>query len=279
MTSRLMSRTAVNVFLLVAAVYTLLPLTWLLFASTKSLSDLYSTPGFAFAEIDLGANLTAVASESDGIFFRWYLNSLLYAGGGAALGALISVACGCAFDKYDWRGKERLFGVVLLGVLVPTTATAIPLYLLAAEAGVVNSFWSVFIPALVHPFGVYLARVLSTGYVPGEVLEAARSDGASELRTFVSVALPMLKAAYVTIFLFQFTGIWNNFFLPLVMLSDQHLFPLSLGLYSWNTQVTSFPEYSTLVITGSLLSVVPLLLVFVFLQRFWRAGMTAGSVK
>ncbi|WP_371786278.1 carbohydrate ABC transporter permease [Streptosporangium subroseum] len=279
MTSRLVSKGAVNVFLLIAAVYTLLPLTWLLFASTKSLSDLYATPGFALSDFNLGANLSVVAAEGDGIFFRWYVNSLLYAGGGAALGALISVGCGYAFDKYDWRGKERLFGLVLLGVLVPTTATAIPLYLLVSKVGLVNTFWSVFIPALVHPFGVYLARVLSTGYVPGEVLEAARSDGAGEIRTFFSVALPMLRAAYVTIFLFQFTGIWNNFFLPLVMLSDQHLFPLSLGLYSWNTQVTAFPEYSTLVITGSLLSVVPLLLVFVFLQRFWRAGMTAGSVK
>ncbi|MGW4793001.1 carbohydrate ABC transporter permease [Nonomuraea sp. NPDC004297] len=274
-----MSKTAVNALLLLSALYTLLPLTWLLFASTKSLSDLYATPGFAFADFNLGANLSAVAAEGDGIFFRWYLNSLLYAGGGAALGALISVACGYAFDKYDWPGKERLFGLVLLGVLVPTTATAIPLYLLAAKIGLVNSFWSVFVPALVHPFGVYLARALSASYVPGQVLEAARSDGAGEIRMFVSVALPMLRAAYVTIFLFQFTGIWNNFFLPLVMVSDQRLFPLSLGLYAWNTQVTSFPEFSTLVISGSLLSVVPLLLVFVFLQRFWRAGMTAGSVK
>ncbi|WP_214409311.1 carbohydrate ABC transporter permease [Sphaerisporangium fuscum] len=279
MTSRLMTRGAVNVFLLVATAYTLLPLTWLLFAATKSLPDLYATPGFAFANLDLGANLSAVAAEGGGVFFRWYLNSLLYAGLGAGLGALVSLACGYAFDTYDWPGKEKLFGLVLLGVLVPTTATALPLYLLASKIGLVNSFWAVFVPSLVHPFGVYLARVLSAGYVPKQVLEAARSDGADEVRTFGSVALPMLLPAYVTIFLFQFTGIWNNFFLPLVMLSDQRLFPLSLGLYSWNTQVTSFPEYSTLVITGSLLSVVPLLLVFVSLQRFWRAGMTAGSVK
>lgn len=279
MTSRMLSRGAVNVLLIIATVYTLMPLTWLVFAATKSLPDLYASPGFAFAGFNLGENVSALTAESDGIYFRWYLNSILYAGGGAALGALISVACGYAFDKYQWTGKEKVFGLVLLGVLVPTTATALPLYLLASKVGVVNTFWAVFIPALVNPFGVYLARVLSSGYVPGEVLEAARSDGAGEVRTFASVALPMLTPAYVTIFLFQFTGIWNNFFLPLVMLSDQHLFPLSLGLYSWNTQVTSFPEYGTLVITGSLLSVVPLLLVFVFLQRFWRAGMTAGSVK
>ncbi|MER7504379.1 carbohydrate ABC transporter permease [Nonomuraea pusilla] len=276
---RWMSRTAVNALLAVSALYTLLPLTWLLFASTKSLSDLYATPGFAFGEFNLFANVEAVAREGGGVFFRWYLNSLLYAGVGAAVSSLITVACGYAFDKYQWLGKEKLFGAVLLGVLVPTTATAVPLYLLASKIGLVNTFWSVFVPTLVHPFGVYLARVLSAGYVPREVLEAARSDGAGEIRTFASVAMPMLLPAYVTIFLFQFTAIWNNFFLPLVMLNDQNLYPLSLGLFAWEKQGHAFPEFHSLVITGSLLSVVPLLVVFLLLQRFWKAGMTAGSVK
>ncbi|MGW5688857.1 carbohydrate ABC transporter permease [Nonomuraea sp. NPDC003754] len=274
-----MSRATVNVLLIVATLYTLLPLTWLLFASTKSLSDLYSTPGFAFGDFNLIANIRAVSEENGGIFFRWYLNSVLYAGVGAAVSSFITVMCGYAFDKYSWFGKEKLFGLVLLGVLVPTTATALPLYLLASKVGLVNTFWAVFIPVLVHPFGVYLARVLSSGYVPGEVLEAARSDGAGEIRTFTRVALPMLMPAYVTIFLFQFTAIWNNFFLPLVMLNDQNLYPLSLGLFSWEKQGNAFPEFHSLVITGSLLSVVPLLLVFMSLQRFWKAGMTAGSVK
>ncbi|MFI9588777.1 carbohydrate ABC transporter permease [Nonomuraea sp. NPDC052265] len=274
-----MSRATVNVLLIISVLYTLLPLTWLLFASTKSLSDLYSTPGFSFAGFNLFENIGAVAQEGGGVFFRWYLNSVLYAGLGAAVSSFVTVMCGYAFDKYSWFAKEKMFGLVLLGVLVPTTATAVPLYLLASKVGVVNTFWSVFVPVLVHPFGVYLARVLSSGYVPGEVLEAARSDGAGELRTFASVALPMLLPAYVTIFLFQFTAIWNNFFLPLVMLSDQRLYPLSLGLYGWEKQGHAFPEFHSLVITGSLLSVVPLLLVFVSLQRFWKAGMTAGSVK
>ncbi|WP_327086907.1 carbohydrate ABC transporter permease [Nonomuraea sp. NBC_01738] len=274
-----MSRATVNVFLIIATLYTLLPLTWLLFASTKSLDDLYGTPGFAFADFNLIDNIRAVGTENGGIFFRWYLNSVLYAGVGAAVSSFITVMCGYAFDKYQWLGKEKMFGLVLLGVLVPTTATALPLYLLASKVGVVNTFWAVFIPVLVHPFGVYLARVLSSGYVPGEVLEAARSDGAGELRTFLRVALPMLTPAYVTIFLFQFTAIWNNFFLPLVMLNDQRLYPLSLGLFAWEKQGNAFPEFHSLVITGSLLSVVPLLVVFLSLQRFWKAGMTAGSVK
>lgn len=274
-----MSRATVNVFLIIATLYTLLPLTWLVFAATKSQSDLYGTPGFAFGDFNLFDNIRRVSAENGGIFFRWYLNSILYAGLGAAVSAFITVMCGYAFDKYRWLGKEKLFGVVLLGVLVPHTATALPLYLLASKVGVVNTFWAVFIPVLVHPFGVYLARVLSSGYVPTEVLEAARSDGAGEVRTYLRVALPMLMPAFVTIFLFQFTAIWNNFFLPLVMLNDQNLYPLSLGLFSWEQQGSAFPEFHSLVITGSLLSVVPLLVVFMSLQRFWKAGMTAGSVK
>ncbi|MEU7525926.1 carbohydrate ABC transporter permease [Saccharothrix sp. NPDC042600] len=272
------SKIAVNTALLLATAYTVLPLTWLLVASTKSLGDL-SGNAFTLTEFHFFDNLGDLASADGGVYLRWYLNSLLYAVGGAGLGAFCSVACGYAFDKFSFRGKEKLFGVVLLGVLVPTTALALPLYLLASELGVVNTFWAVFVPVLVNPFGVYLARIFSAGYVPGEVLEAARVDGAGELTTFWSISLRMLMPGFVTIFLFQFTGIWNNFFLPLVMLSDRELYPLSLGLYSWHTVVTAEPEYYPLTITGALLAVVPVVIAFLSLQRHWKAGMTSGAVK
>jgi multiple sugar transport system permease protein len=144
---------------------------------------------------------------------------------------------------------------------------------------VVNTFWAVFIPVLFNPFGVYLGRIFSEGYVPGEVLEAARIDGASELTAYVRVALRMLGPGLVTVFLFQLTAIWNNFFLPMVMLSDQHLYPVSLGLYTWNSSATVSPEYYPIVIMGSLLAVLPLIVAFMLLQRFWRSGLTAGAVK
>ncbi|NED89792.1 carbohydrate ABC transporter permease, partial [Streptomyces sp. SID11233] len=144
------------------------------------------------------------------VYFRWYLNSLLYAGVGAALCAFVCVAAGYTFHVYRFPAKEKLFGLVLLGVLVPTTALALPMYLLASKVGVVNTFWAVFLPSLVNPFGVYLARVFCGGYVPGEVLEASRMDGAGELRTFWSIGLRMVMPGFVTIFLFQFTAIWNN---------------------------------------------------------------------
>ncbi|MER5280083.1 carbohydrate ABC transporter permease [Streptomyces sp. NPDC087901] len=276
---RWMSKTAVNGFLLLAVVYMLFPLVWLVTAATKDTGDLLAGNAFSFDGFNLGENLSNLASYGDGIYFRWYLNSLLYAGGGAIVCSLICVAAGYAFDKYEFRGKENLFGLVLMGVLVPTTALALPMYLLASKVGLVNTYWSVLIPVLVNPFGVYLARVFCSGYIPNEALEAARIDGAGELRIFWSVGLPMVMPGFVTVFLFQFTAIWNNFFLPLVMLSDRKLFPLSLGLYSWNTNTHGEPSFYPLVVTGSLLAVIPLIVAFVSLQRHWKAGLTAGSVK
>ncbi len=150
---------------------------------------------------------------------------------------------------------------------------------MASELGLVSTYWAVLIPSLVNPFGVYLARVFSEGYVPGEVLEAARVDGAGEVRTFVRVALPMLAPGFVTIFLFSFTASWNNFYGALMMLNDDRLYPVNLGLFMWNQNVYQQPELYPLVIIGSLVAVVPLIVAFLCLQRFWRSGLTAGAVK
>ncbi|MFJ9886386.1 carbohydrate ABC transporter permease [Streptomyces sp. NPDC091287] len=277
--NRWLSKSAVNVVLLIAAVYTLFPLVWLLTAATKDAGNLLGGDVFSSQGFDLGHNLSELTSYQDGIYFRWYGNSLLYAGVGALGCSLISVAAGYAFDKYRFRGKEKLFALVLLGVLLPSTALSLPLYLLAVETGTVNTYWAVLIPALVNPFGVYLSRIFSAGYIPDEVLEAARIDGAGELRTFWSVGLRMVMPGFVTVFLFQFTAIWNNFFLPLVMLSDKDLYPLSLGLYNWHSNANADPTFYPMVVTGSLLAVTPLIIAFVTLQRHWKAGLTAGSVK
>ncbi|GAA2911782.1 carbohydrate ABC transporter permease [Streptomyces mexicanus] len=276
---RLLGRATVNAVVAICVLYTLLPVLWLLLAATKSRDALFSSSILSFSDFSLVHNVKDLFAMDGGLYARWYGNSLLYAVLGAALGALISVACGYAFDKYDFRHKEKLFGLVLAAVMVPQTVLALPLYLIASETGVVNTFWSVFVPVLFNPFGVYLGRIFAQGYVPNEVLEAARVDGAGELTTYLRVSLRMLGPGLVTVFLFQLTAIWNNFFLPMVMLSDQHLYPVSLGLYQWNSQASVSPEYYPVVITGSLLAVLPLILAFVLLQRFWRSGLTAGAVK
>jgi multiple sugar transport system permease protein len=268
----------VNGLLLLGCAYMVFPLVWLLFAATKDAAALYGTNAFTFSGA-LWQNIVDVVTEGDGVFVRWMLNSILYSGVGALFGGLISLMAGYAFDKFEFRGKGALFGFVLVGVLIPNTATVLPLYLLGAAVGVTNTIWAVIIPVLCVPFSVYLARVFSAGYVPDETLEAARVDGAGPIRTFFSVALPMLTPGFVTIALFQFVGIWNNFMLPLVMLQNPDLLPVSVGMSLWQGYTTVQPEYTPMVITGSLLSIIPLVVAFILLQRFWRAGLSAGSIK
>ncbi|MFC1408241.1 carbohydrate ABC transporter permease [Streptacidiphilus sp. N1-12] len=277
---RTMSKAAVNAALVLAALYTFFPLVWMLVAAAKDPTGVMSGQVFTLRHFSLSANLSGLLHQDGGIYLRWFGNSLFYAGAGSVVCALVSIAAGYAFHTYEFPGKEKLFGVVLLGVLVPSAATVLPMYLLASKAHLVNTVWAILIPSVVNPFGVYLARVFSAGYVPGEVIEAARVDGASELRIFRSVGLPMLKSGFTTIMLFQFSAIWNGFFLALVMLSNQRLYPVSLGLYMWNDSVAQdAPSMISLVICGSVVAVVPVVLLFLSLQRFWRAGLTAGSIK
>ncbi|MER6672694.1 carbohydrate ABC transporter permease [Streptomyces sp. NPDC000983] len=262
-----------------SALYALLPLVWLLMASAVDAQALFASDFLDPSQFALLDNVRALLDEGDGIFLRWYGNSLLYAVGGAALGALISVAAGYAFEKFEFTGRRHLFTLVLLSVMVPATVLALPLYLMVSGLGMANTVWSVLVPVLFNPFGVYLGRLFAASYVPGEVLEAARVDGAGELRSFFSVGLRMVGPGYVTIFLFQLTAIWNNFFLPLVMLNDESLYPLSLGLYSWNAAAPINPDFYPLMVIGSLLALLPLVVAFVLLQWFWKSGLTAGAVK
>ncbi|MFB7025709.1 MULTISPECIES: carbohydrate ABC transporter permease [unclassified Streptomyces] len=266
-------------FMAAVACYMLLPVYWLFVSSTKSQGDLVTTPGFLTAEWHLGDNLSALFAQQDGIYLRWLFNSLLYAGAGAAVATLLAAAAGYALAKYTFRGREAVFSIVLGGVLVPATALALPLFLMFAEFDATNTFWAVFLPSIVSPFGVYLSRIFAAASVPDEVMEAARMDGAGEFRIFRTIALRLMAPALVTVFLFQFVVIWNNFLLPLIMLQDERLYPVTLGLFTWQTQTSRLPELQTLTIVGALVSVIPIVLTFLLLQRHWRAGLAAGAVK
>lgn len=226
------SRTAVMALMFLLAVYFLLPVYFLIVAATKPQGELATTNGLAFSHFNLFENLRILFTRSDGIFGRWALNTVIYAVLGAAVGTLISALCGYALAKFRFRGREFLFSVVLGGVLVPTTALALPLFLLFSATGIVNTYLAVFLPSIVSPFGVYLARIFANAAVPQELIESARLDGAGEFRTFFSVSSRLMTPALVTIFLFQFVAIWNNFFLPMVMLQKESLFPITLGCTS-----------------------------------------------
>ncbi len=273
------SRTVAMAVMAVATLYFLTPLWWLLVASTKTRSDFTTTNPLWFADFALFDNIAALVNYRDGVFLQWLANSALYAGVGALLATLFAAMAGYALAKYTFRGRETLFNVILGGVLVPATALALPLFLLFSQAGATNTIWAVLLPSLVSPFGVYLSRIYAAASVPDEIIEAARIDGAGEVRTFFTVATRLMAPALVTIFLFQFVAIWNNFFLPLIMLRDENLFPVTLGLYVWNTQVSQIPDIRALVVIGSLLSIIPLIVTFLALQRFWQSGLANGGLK
>lgn len=275
----LVSRTAAMVVMGVFTLYFLTPIWWLLVSSSKSRGDLTSTTPLWFSDVQLGENLAAVWSYQGGALPQWLLNSLVYAGGGALLATLLAGMCGYAIAKYRFPGREVLFNVVLGGVLVPATALALPLFLIFSKIDGTNTFWSVFLPSIVSPFGVYLTRIFAAASVPEELLEAARLDGSGEVRTFFTVSVRLMFPALVTVFLFQFVAIWNNFFLPLIMLRDSDLFPVTLGLYNWNSVVNQLPELRLYVLVGALISIVPLIAVFLLLQRFWRTGLGTGAIK
>jgi len=271
-----------TLFMLAFLVYFLMPLGWLFIASTKSLDDLFSSFGLWFADFNLFDNISKTFSTNDGIFWTWIRNTLMYSFVSAVGAALLAAAAGYGFAKFEFKGKNLLFWVVLGSVMVPTTALAIPTYLMFSQLGFTNNPLSVILPSLVSPFGIYLMRIYAEAAVPSDLIEAARIDGAGEFLIFRRIAFRLLAPGFVTVLLFTFVATWNNYFLPLVMLSESRWYPLTVGLAQWNNQAAAgggaVSAFDT-VITGSLISVVPLIIAFIFLQRYWQSGLGTGGVK
>lgn len=272
-----LSRVAVYVVLGLTAIYFLFPLWWLVVSATKPFGEQFSGSGLWFQGFGLFDNLARLTAENDGIFWRWMLNSILYCGVGALVGTGLASLCGYALAKYDFRFRGALFGLVLAAVLVPKIMFTLPLYLMFSGIHLINNPLAVLLPSIVSPFGVYLSRVFAAQSVPDEVMEAGRLDGASEFHIFRSISTRMMLPALVTIFLFQFVDIWNNYLLPAMVLSSDTLQPVTVGLAGWNANHVAVAP--PLVVIGSLVSIVPLIIAFLALQRFWRAGLTAGAVK
>jgi multiple sugar transport system permease protein len=270
--------TRATLVLLLGAAYCLLPVLWVVTASTKSAGELFTT--FTLAPSShLWDNIQTLSAYRGGLYWRWMANTALYAGVGALLSVLVSAMAGYGLAKYQFAGKKAIFNVILAGVLVPGVILAIPQYLLLAQVGLTNTYWSVLLPSIISPYGIYLSRIYAAASVPDDVLEAARTDGAGEWRTFSRIAVPMMVPGLVTVFLFQFVAIWNNFMLPYIMLGNDRLFPITVGLSGLLNQGASQPAMYTSVITGALLSIIPLAALFLTLQRYWQVDLAAGAVK
>ena len=264
--------------LFLGTVYCLLPVAWVLIASTKNDSQLFNTSTLV-PDGSLWSNIGALSSYADGVFWHWLLNTAIYAGGGALLSTVVSAMTGYALAKYQFRGRSALFNMLLAGVLVPPVVLAVPQYLLLAKFGLTNTYWSVLLPSILSPYGIYLARIYAMSAVPDEVIESARVDGCPEGRLFARIAVPMMVPGLVTIFLFQFVAVWNNFLLPYIMLSDENKFPITVGLYTLLNRGSSAPSLYSLVVTGAMLSIIPLIILFLALQRYWRTDIASGAVK
>ena len=276
-----------HVFLIVLVIYFLLPLWWLIVASTKDAHGLFSGTGGAlwfdrtFALFD---NFRLLFTYNGGIYLRWLGNSLLYAVSGGVGATLLSILAGYGLAKFAFPGKRLSLSLLLGSVMVPLTALVIPTFAMLSQAGMTNTIWAVILPSLLNPFGVYLMMVYATDAIPDELLDAARVDGAGELRTFLAVGMPLLRPAIVTVLLLSIVATWNNYFLPLAMLSSDNLFPVTVGLGLWDGLANSASGTGTtslwsLIILGSLVSIIPLVVAFLSLQRYWRGGLAVGSLK
>ncbi|MEV4274953.1 carbohydrate ABC transporter permease [Actinoplanes xinjiangensis] len=273
---------AAHIVMGLLAIYFLLPFWWLLVAATKNNDGLFQSASLWFSDFHLIDNLTLLFEQDGGVFVTWLRNSAFYAVVSGVGATVISALAGYAFAKLRFPGRNALFALLLGLIMVPATALVLPTYLLMSQANMVDTIWAVILPSLLNPFGVYLLRVYVHDSIPDEMLEAARIDGAGEFRVFTSVALPAMKPALVTVLLFSMVASWNNFFLPLVMLSDDQLYPLTVGLRAWymsaimgNGGAATF----NVIVTGALVAIVPLIVAFLMLQRYWRGGLTIGSVK
>jgi multiple sugar transport system permease protein len=266
-------------------VYFALPFWWLIVASTKSQQSLFdgtTSPLWFASHFDLFANLQSLFNYSGGLYARWLGNSFLYALGGGIGATVISVLAGYGFAMYGFRGRRAFFAIVLGSVMVPATVLVIPLFVMMSGAHLTNTVWAMLLPSMLNPFAVYLMKVYSEESIPLEMVDAARVDGAGELRIFGRVALPLMRPAIVTVLLLSIVGTWNNFFLPLVMFSNPQLYPITVGLGALQSQAqvnTGGQALWNLVITGALISIIPLIVSFLTLQRYWQGGLSVGSVK
>lgn len=281
-----------RIVLLLMVAYCVVPLVWLLLSASKTQEGLTSSPGLWIAGPDQGgfalwSNLVGTFTAMDGIYLRWLLNTLGYAVSAGLGSTIIATLAGYAVATMRFPGRRALLTVTIAFMTIPATVVTIPLFLMYARVGLVNTPASVIVPQLSNPFGLYLMIIYARAAIPRELLESARLDGANHWRTFRSVAMPLLAPGFVTVLLFSLVAAWNNYMLPLVMLSGQEQFPLTVGLRMWLRMSSGSAAYTgqaegtltNFIMTGSLIAILPIIISFLLLQRHWQSGLASGAVK
>jgi multiple sugar transport system permease protein len=277
--------------LLTFAVFFIAPVVWLLLAPTKSDEALITSSPFSFGDFHhVVLAWRHLDAFSDHIFRRWIGNTLYYALTATAITLAVSVPAGYGLAIGRFPGRKLILSLTLVVMIMPAAALVLPIFLELDAMHLIGRSLSVILPFAFFPFGVYLAYIYYQTALPPELLDAARVDGATELQTFLRVALPLAKPVVALVFFFSFVSDWNNFFLPYVVLADSDQYPITVGL---SNLLASTPSFNPAVGGGgqsvnifkpelalaTLLAVVPVAIVFLFSQRALVRGLVGGAVK
>ena len=285
---RLTSKSLFAVILLIFAAFFLIPVIWLLLSGTKSPDALINQNPFSIGSwADLKKNWDDLLNFQNGAVVTWMKNSVLYAGSALIITLLVSIPAGYALAKMTFRGRKVLLYATLVVMLMPATSLVLPIFLEVNYAGLVNTPLSVILPYSFFPFGVYLAYIYFSTALPGEILEAAKIDGCGEWKTFFKVVLPLSTPVVALVGFFSFVQNWNNFFLPFVMLPRSEAYPMQVGL---SQMLASTPNFNPVVganaevsppelVLATLVSIAPVLVIFLVAQRYLVTGLTAGATK
>jgi multiple sugar transport system permease protein len=265
------------------AIFTLIPMVWILINSTKTQANIFETFGFWFARpFSFFHNFSLLFQNVDGYgtYIQWFGNTVLYAALGGGGATALSAFAGYGFSRFSFRGSKVLFYLTLSALLIPVTAITLPLYLTFAKFHLINSIWGMILPSLISPVGIYLMKVYTDISVPRELIDAARIDGAGEIRIFFRVALPLMVPGLFTVLLINVVAVWNNYFLPLLIFNQNNKYPLTVGIGLWSerAQNSGNAELFPMVVVGGLVTIIPLIALFLVLQRYWRGGMLLGSI-
>jgi multiple sugar transport system permease protein len=263
----------VNGALWLAAALAVAPLLWMVSVSLMAAGESSTYPPPLLPDAPTVEHYR-VLFERGGIG-RQFLNSLGLAVAVTVISTLLNTMAGYAFAKLRFRGRDRLFSTMLAALVIPGQVAMLPLFLMLKQMGLVNTYAGAMVPGLAGIFGIFLVRQYTRG-IPDELIEAARMDGAGEFRTFFSIVLPVLKPVLVTLAVFSFLGSWNDFMWPLIVLNDSDLYTLPVALASLSREHVQDTE---LMMAGAVVTVLPVLLLFVALQRYYLQGLLMGSVK
>jgi multiple sugar transport system permease protein len=259
--------------LILGAILAMLPMVWMVSASLMPAGAANSYPPRLFPDNVTFEHYTTLFTRLN--LGRYLLNSTIIACTVTAISLLINSMAGYAFAKLRFRGRDRLFRLLATGLVIPVQVSMLPLFLLLREIGLINTYWGVIIPGMASIFGIFLIRQYALS-VPDELLDAARIDGASEFRIYWSVVLPVIRPILATLAIWTFLSSWNDFMWPLIVLSDDTMYTLPVALANLAGERVQDTE---LMMAGSVLTVLPVMLVFIVLQRYYIEGITMGSVK